>query len=123
MATLNCSPMQNPYEDVDALIKYFCDKVYGEASDEMQEYYTLLYKGWKVGEEVIASEYNARFKLTCDAEYYYLYVFDNDVDGVYFLDGVKEILTRAWEAADDRAKEFIRQPYEVFSDDWTRFIE
>ncbi len=113
----------NPYEDVDALIQYFCDKVYGEASDEMQEYYSLLYKGWKVGEQSIDSEYFAVFSLTRDADFYHLYILDNEVDGVNFLDGVRDILTRAYEAADDRAKEFIRYPYEIFSKDWTEYIE
>ncbi len=38
----------NPNEDVDALIRYFCDKVYGTAASEhMQNYYQLLEKGWE----------------------------------------------------------------------------
>ena len=44
-------------------------------------------------------------------------------DGTYYLDAVTNALTKAWESADDKAKEFIRHPYEVFSGDWTRFLE
>ena len=40
----------NPYEDVDALIVYFCDKVYRNASPYMQEYYRLLEQGWTDGQ-------------------------------------------------------------------------
>ena len=43
----------NPYEDLDALIVEFCDKVYGDASPYMQEYYDLLEVGWKNGAELI----------------------------------------------------------------------
>ena len=39
----------NPYEDVPALIVTFCDKVYGEASPYMQEYYRLMEQGFAAG--------------------------------------------------------------------------
>jgi len=114
----------NPWEDVDALIAEFCDKVYGEASDEMQEYYALLYNSWHyVATEVIPYEFNAHIGLGKDQFYYTDYFLDietPDVENV--LDGLKDALTRAWEAADDRAKEFIRRPYEVF-EDWSRILE
>ena len=39
----------NPWEDIPTLIAYFCDSVYGDASPYMQEYYSLLEKGWNDG--------------------------------------------------------------------------
>ena len=40
----------------------------------------------------------------------------------YYPDAIRDVLTRAYEAADDKAKEFIRYPYEIFLEDWDRFI-
>ncbi len=112
----------NPYEDVDTLIEKFCDKVYGEASPYMQEYYHLLTEGWKVGGEIIPTEFNAKINLIRDAQYYYDYFMDFEMeDGTYYPDALRDVLTRAYEAADDKAKEFIRRPYECFLD-WERFI-
>jgi hypothetical protein len=115
--------MWNPWEDVDALIVKYCDKVYGEASDEMQEYYALLYKSWHyVATEVIPYEFNAHIGLGKDQFYYMDYFLDIETpDGVYVLDGLKDALSRAWEAADDRAKEFIRYPYELFQN-WEKLL-
>ncbi len=115
--------MWNPWEDVDALIAEYCDKVYGEASDEMQEYYALLYNSWHyVATEVIPYEFNAHIGLGKDQFYYMDYFLDIETpDGVYVLDGLKDALSRAWEAADDRAKEFIRYPYELFQN-WEKLL-
>jgi len=82
----------NPYEDVDALIEYFCDRYYGEASDEMQEYYALLEKGWEEGE---SEKYLWNFKLTADY-YYDTFIYQIDLE-----DDVLDILTRAYYAAED----------------------
>ncbi len=113
----------NPYEDVDALIVEFCDKVYGDASDEMQEYYSLLTMGWNEGAAIIPTEFNARIQLFFDASYYLNYFLDVETeDGVHILSALKDALTRAYEAADDKAKEFIRRPYECFRD-WEQFLE
>ncbi len=113
----------NPDEDVDALIERFCDKVYGDASPFMQEYYALLELGWAHGAEIIPYEFNANLTITRDQQYYFDYFMDFELeDGTYYLDAVTNALTKAWEAADDKAKEFIRHPYEVFSGDWTRFL-
>ncbi len=114
----------NPYEDVDALIDEFCDKVYGDAAPYMKEYYDLLEIGWNYGAEIIPYEFNAKITITRDAEYYFMYFMDFELeDGTYYLDAVTEALTKAWEAADDKTKEFIRYPYEVFSGGWERFVE
>jgi hypothetical protein len=115
--------MWNPYEDVDALIVEFCDKVYGEASDEMQEYYATLYKGWNYGStEILPYEFNAKIRWNFDQQYYYDYFLDIETDdGVYILDSLKDAITRAYEAADDKAKEFIRRPYELYQD-WAKVL-
>jgi len=114
----------NPDADIPALIVKFCDKYYGGASLHMQEYYRLLEKGWNYGStEILPYEFNAKINLSCDQQYYFDYFLDVEVDGVYILDAITDALTRAYEAADDRAKEFIRRPYEMFSGDWTRFLE
>jgi hypothetical protein len=104
----------NPEEDVDALIVKFCDKVYGDASPYMQEYYDLLYQGWKIGAEIISTEFNATIAWVHDIQYYLLYfvIVDTD-DCVYILDAIRETIDKAWEAADDRAKEFLRRTYEA----------
>ncbi len=113
----------DPYEDVDALIEKFCDKVYGDAADEMKEYYDILYKGWSYSAtEILPSEFNAKIKLHLSQEYYFNYFLDIETeDGVYILDALKDAITRAYEAADDKAKEFIRWTYEVYQD-WERFL-
>jgi hypothetical protein len=105
----------NPYENVDELIVEFCDKVYGEASEAMQDYYRILREGWKIGAELIPLDFNSMILWNRDKPYYDLYFLDVETDdGVHILDGLKEALNRAWEAADDKAKEFIRYPYEVY---------
>ncbi|MBQ4290998.1 MAG: DUF4838 domain-containing protein, partial [Clostridia bacterium] len=37
----------NPYEDLDALIDQFCEKVYGPAGEAMREYYRVLSDSWE----------------------------------------------------------------------------
>lgn len=81
----------NPEEDVDALIEYFCDKVYGNASQYMKEYYSLLTKGWNEGE---SETFLWNFKLTTQ---YYLDTFVYLVD---LEDDIKNALRNAYEAAE-----------------------
>jgi len=113
----------NPYEDLDALIVEFCDKVYGNASEHMQEYYALLKEGWDIGSETILTAFNAEYYYYTGVWYYYDYflAIEND-EGVYILDELGKILTKAYEAADDRAKGFIRYPYEMYQD-WERILD
>ena len=61
----------NPYEDVDALIVYFCDKVYGDASEYMQEYYNIIRLGWRGSHEYRAEEFNSGMHLIHRPEYYF----------------------------------------------------
>jgi hypothetical protein len=35
---------------------------------------------------------------------------------VYILEAIQETLDKAWDAADDKAKEYIRHPRECFAD-------
>ncbi len=97
----------NPYEDVDSLIRYFCDRVYGNASEDMQEYYSLIYKGWIEGESEVQL-WNYKHK----ADYYLDYF-------VYSTDLETEIiaaLRNAYDSADDAAKErirYIKESYEA----------
>ncbi len=38
--------LADPDENVDDLTKWFCREAYGDAADEMREYYALIQKGW-----------------------------------------------------------------------------
>ncbi len=96
----------DPTEDVDALIEYFCDKVYGNASEYMKEYYSLIYKGWTEGEgDMIQWNYkiNKDFYLE-----YFVYMVDLEND-------IKAALRNAYEAAEnDVIKERIRYVKETY---------
>jgi len=111
----------NPYEDVDALIDYFCDKVYGEASDEMQEYYRLVKMGWDYGTELMADEFNVYHKWNTIPLRYFDYYLDVEVEGVHILDSIREALARAYEAADDTGKSYIQPVLEAF-EGWEDFL-
>ncbi len=91
----------NPEEDTDALIVEFCDKVYGNASPYMQEYYRLIEQGWVEGD----SESGTNWRYTTAAALY-LDVF------VYQVNLEEDILTAlrsAYEAAETEViKERIR---------------
>ncbi len=96
----------NPEEDVDALIEYFCDKCYGDASEHMQEYYRLLEKGWVDGK-------NDYFMWGYKPKDLYLYM-DNFVYLLDLEDDMIAALQNAWDAANDVEKERIRRIKEVF---------
>ncbi len=113
----------NPYEDIDSLIESFCDKVYGNASEHMQEYYRLLQLGWNAGAEDRASQFNANYKWDTHIIHYYWDFIDTEVDGVHILTTIQETLEKAWDAADEKAKTHIRRPRECFSGtNWENFI-
>ncbi|MBE6599137.1 MAG: DUF4838 domain-containing protein [Ruminococcaceae bacterium] len=105
----------DPYADVDALIDEFCDRVYGDASDAMQEYYYYVKLGWEEGTRLMAEEWNVFQKWNTNPVSYFDYYLDIEVDGVYILDAIRAALDKAWEAADDRAKGYIRRPREAFA--------
>ncbi len=91
----------NPEEDVEALIVKFCDKVYGAASEKMQEYYRLLKQGYTEAES--AKDYLWNFKHP--ANYYFdVFVYQIDLE-----DEMVTVLREAYEAADsDMVRERIR---------------
>jgi hypothetical protein len=64
---------------------------------------------------------DAKFKIMGTVENHDYFMDFEMEDGTYYPDAVRDALTKAWEAADERAKEFIRRPYECFLD-WERFI-
>ena len=105
----------NPYEDVDGLIADFCDKVFGDAAEDMKEYYSLLQQSWAFGSEAITYEYNMENYYGTGPDIYYNFFMDveND-DGVHFLSAMRNALNAAWEKADDRAKVHIRYIKEVY---------
>jgi hypothetical protein len=113
----------NPYEDVDALIEYFCDKVYRDAADEMMEYYRILKMGWDDGAETLYSMFNANIRWNSPTMDIYYNFLDTTVDDIYIIEGLGEALDKAWEAADDRAKEFIARRRECLTvDAWEGFL-
>ena len=90
----------NPYEDVPSLISYFCDKVYGDASPYMQEYYRLLEQGF--------TEFSKTYYIDCTLRFwasdYYKRVVKKTGIGHPLLDA----LEAAYGAAPDQVKETIK---------------
>jgi hypothetical protein len=74
------------------------------------------------GGAFLATQFNSNLILTSEAQIYYDYFINVEVDGIDIHAAIKENLNKAWEAADDKTKEYIRPHYEAFSD-WTRFLE
>ncbi len=94
----------NPYEDVDALIVEYCDKVYGAASEHMQEYYRLLEEGWNNGRDAYI-QYGDLIDTV-------LYSVMYNTEGLAAK--MKEALDKAWEAADDTIKERLQFIVDTF---------
>jgi len=101
----------NPYEDVDALIEEFCEKVYGNGADYMKEYYAILYKGWVDGVEIMKEEYVPDFTWSTHPMTLYDYFVNYDSE---IRDGLLAALTNAYEAAEDTAKVRIGEMKELF---------
>ncbi len=91
----------NPEEDIEALIDEFCEKCYGAAAEHMREYYRILSLGWEDGAAAYGEEFNALLKFYAEPWEYYYNFLDTEVDGVYILDGIREALDAAWEAAEN----------------------
>ena len=106
----------NPYEDVDALIAEFCDKVYGDAAEHMREYYRLLSVSWDYGAVALLENFRPVYMFRNYPVDYFDFFIDVDVDDVNILEAIQETLEKAWEAADDCAKEYISRPRECFAD-------
>lgn len=54
----------NPYEDIDALTREFCEKSYGAAAPYMLEYYTLVKQGWDSGKDGVNLVWNNRTSIS-----------------------------------------------------------
>ncbi|MBQ4289934.1 MAG: DUF4838 domain-containing protein, partial [Clostridia bacterium] len=97
----------NPYEDIPSLISYFCDKVYGEASPYMQEYYRITEDGFRTG----AAEYKRHTGLSIHVDEYYKVFVKNPGIGHPLLDTLEEAYNVAAEGwAKDNIK-YIRDRY------------
>ncbi|MBQ4290780.1 MAG: DUF4838 domain-containing protein [Clostridia bacterium] len=89
----------NPYEDIPSLIAKYCDRVYKDASEDMQEYYRVYLRGWNEGLE----KYDVSLHHDVKAKNYYrVYIYRS---------GNKEellsALRSAYEKADTIRKEWI----------------
>ncbi len=113
----------NPYEDVDALVVKFCDKVYGNASEHMQEFYRLVQMGWKDGADLMSTEFNNVYKFSTPPMTYWDYFINVTVGDVNILEGIQEALQKAWDAANDAEKAHIRYIKEVFDNPEEHFVK
>ncbi|MBO4798222.1 MAG: DUF4838 domain-containing protein, partial [Candidatus Methanomethylophilaceae archaeon] len=95
----------NPYEDIPSLISYFCDKVYGEASPYMQEYYHLMEQGFKGATETRKKQTAINLRT---AEFYQFFVRKQGI-GHPILDA----LEAAYQAASGPIKETIQYMLET----------
>ena len=74
------------------------------------------------GSAATLTAFNAEYYYYTGAWYYFLYFLDVETEnGTNILEALGETLTKAYEAADDRAKEFIRYPYEMYQD-WEKVL-
>ncbi len=100
----------NPEENIDELIVTFCDRMYGNASAHMQEYYRLIRQGWNEGYSV-----NQVWNLCyIDTEDLYLNTFVYEVNLEY---EILAALQAAYETAGTAEKErilYIKESYEAF---------
>jgi len=105
----------NPYEDVEALIDYYCEKVFRDAAPYMREYYDLIEAGWAAGRETLKEEYANHMKYNrLIIDYWDLFI-DIEIDGESLYEKICATLENAWNAADDKAKEHIRYMRELFA--------
>ena len=103
----------NPDEDVNALITDFCDKVYGDASPYMQEYYRLIKQGWDDG---VQAGKRLVDHHTETVDYFKRFVRDPGIGHP-----VLDTLELALEAAKGPVKEKIQWIYDCFWRQLTAF--
>ena len=94
----------NPYEDIPTLMEYFCDKVYGEASPYMQEYYHLLEQGFREGATKIGRQTAINLRAP---DFYRIFVYKPGI-GHELVDA----LDKAYNAASGSIKEDIKYMYD-----------
>ena len=108
----------NPEENVDELIVEFCDKVYGGASEHMQEFYRLIELGWTEGTKSLADAFNVEIiwkqKMSTYADYFLCNPdFEENEETANLTDKILDALNKAWDAANDVEKERIRHIKEM----------
>ncbi len=95
--------MWNPYEDVDALKTYFCNKVFGtEAGPYMLEYYDYIQRAWDENDGII-------HYTTMTSEYLDMFILNSG----YVLE-MEEALANAWKAAEGVYKDRMQYIKDTF---------
>lgn len=104
----------DPYADIDELTEYFCEKVYGDAAEEMLQYYTLLKQGWDEGVE----NTNLHFGTIASA-YYKAFVLDPELG-----EEMLAALDAAWAAAegDETARARIQYIRDTFAKNISAYL-
>jgi hypothetical protein len=115
----------NPYEDVDALIKLFCDKSYGDASESMQEYYRLIKAGFDEGRALGRENGHLKMKWFSRPEVYWDNFIDNYdfVENEGLLEKIRTALHNAYDAANDTEKKRIEHIMECYDIGEELFIQ
>ena len=102
----------NPYEDIGELVKEFCDKCYGDASEYMQAYYGYAKKSWDEGKKGANLVWNTRFIPT-----YYNHFIQNS----QYIPQMLSALDDAMVAANELEKQRIRYIKETFESHVTSY--
>ena len=103
----------NPWEDVSALIVDYCDKVYGDASGYMQDYYRLIKEGWDSG----TATYRAEINHHTTPYVYYKYFVKDSGKAHEMLDA----LNLAYDAVSGPMKEVIGYMRDTFTSNMNAF--
>ena len=89
----------NPYEDVNALIQTYCERVYGDAASYMLEYYRLMKQGY---DEAAPTMKRSLFWYTHHSEYYKGYIRPTGIGHP-----IVDALNAAYDAASGPIKDVI----------------
>ncbi|MBO4798337.1 MAG: hypothetical protein J5494_06170, partial [Candidatus Methanomethylophilaceae archaeon] len=103
----------NPDEDIPSLITYFCDKVYGEASPYMQEYFRLMKQGFEEGSQ---QRHELVSLILHKSSYYRTYVKKTGI-GHPVLDALEQ----AYNAAEGPVKDTIKYIWDTVSANMNMF--
>ncbi|MBQ4289936.1 MAG: DUF4838 domain-containing protein [Clostridia bacterium] len=103
----------NPDEDIPSLITYFCDKVYGEASPYMQDYFRLMKQGFEEGSQ---QRHELVSLILHKSSYYRTYVKKTGI-GHPVLDALEQ----AYNAAEGPVKDTIKYIWDTVSANMNMF--
>ena len=103
----------NPWEDVDALIRTYCDRFYGEASEAMQAYYAAMKQGW----DAAAPEFKRAVEHMTHQQKYYISFVKNAGVGHPAYDALEE----AYEKASGPVKDVIGYMKNTFYQNMSSF--